>query len=34
MSRKSSSFYDIEELKKEADELRQGEFAEEELKKN
>ena len=33
MSRKSSSFYDMEELKKEADELRHKDFAEAELKK-
>ena len=33
MSRKASSFYDIEELKKEADELRHKDFAEAELKK-
>ena len=33
MSRKSSSFYDIDELKKEADELRHKDLAEDELKK-
>ncbi len=34
MSRKTSSFYDLEEMRREAEEMRNAENAEEELKKN
>ena len=34
MSRRTSSFYDLEEMRREAEEMRDAENAEEELKKN